>query len=249
MDGLDVTPTRLNNATFEISVPKLLKNSSSIDCNDTDISGKVENNVNSTSQFPFNVTITDNKESEKDSNTLQDSLSSKLNNISNAESINAVDSSAYNEIDSEESCKLLTKSENDKTDTPEKLLFEDKQNLDEINLTEEIKTNKEPTINEVQTIQTDNTSKQKSLNVIENNVQNKRKTMLEKPFEKSVYFDEIIIDGRVEKVDVLLNKSDSLLGELPPLISQSNSIFSDLPPLNCKKPNISDLKQLMQIGE
>ncbi|XP_043478317.1 uncharacterized protein LOC122508819 [Leptopilina heterotoma] len=246
LDELDVTPTRLNNATFEVSIPKLLKNSSSLECNDTNISEKVENNL---SQFPLNVTITDKKKSEKNSNTIRGS--SLSSNISNTESINALETSAYNEIDSEENCKLLTKtsvSEKKKADASEKLLHEDRQKLDEINFTEEMKISKEPSLKEVQTIQTDNTSKQETLSVIENNVQNKKKILIEKPFEKSVYFDEIIIDGRVEKVDVLLNKSDSLLGELPPLISQSNSIFSDLPPLNCKKTNISDLKQLMQIA-
>ncbi|XP_051153533.1 uncharacterized protein LOC127276886 [Leptopilina boulardi] len=234
---LDVIPTRLNNTTFDISIPKLLKNSSSLDCNDTDISEKVEkNNYDSTSQFPLNVTITDKKKSEIDCNT---SLNSKLKNISN----DSIDTSEYNEIDS----KLLTKT-TDNVDSTEKLLNENKEKLDQIKLTEEIQINNEPLINEVKTIQTENTSKQKTLNIIENNVQNKKKNLLEKPFEKSVYFDEIIIDGRIEKVDVLLNKSDSLLGELPPLITQTNSIFSDLPPLNCKKTNISDLKQLMQIA-
>lgn len=196
-----------------------------------------KNNYDSTSQFPLNVTITDKKKSEIDCNT---SLNSKLKNISN----DSIDTSEYNEIDS----KLLTKT-TDNVDSTEKLLNENKEKLDQIKLTEEIQINNEPLINEVKTIQTENTSKQKTLNIIENNVQNKKKNLLEKPFEKSVYFDEIIIDGRIEKVDVLLNKSDSLLGELPPLITQTNSIFSDLPPLNCKKTNISDLKQLMQIGE
>lgn len=246
LDELDVTPTRLNNATFEVSIPKLLKNSSSLECNDTNISEKVETN---SSQFPLNVTITDKKKSEKNSNTVRGSLNS---NISKTECINALETLAYNEIDSEENCKLLTinsASEKNKTDASEKFLHEGRlQKLDQINLTEEMKISKEPTLKEVQTIQTDNTSKHETLSVIENNVQNRKKTLIDKPFEKSVYFDEIIIDGRVEKVDVLLNKSDSLLGELPPLISQSNSIFSDLPPLNCKKTNISDLKQLMQIA-
>lgn len=95
-------------------------------------------------------------------------------------------------------------------------------------------------------------SKAKLMNSMElqntNNAQNRRKIDMENNFGKTVYFEEIIVDGKKEKVGDIRKNESSLLGDLPPLAPKSNSIFSDLPPLNGKKTNINDLKELMDIG-
>lgn len=62
---------------------------------------------------------------------------------------------------------------------------------------------------------------------------------------KTVFYDEIIVDGRKEKVENV-HKSESML---PPLTPNANSIFNNFPPLNGKKANINDLKELVDIGQ
>lgn len=243
----------MNNATFEVNLPKVFHKGTTDDWNDTDISENAESYLQSTSQMPFNVTVTDNYQSEQTFSTLKDSP----NHICNAEStIMTKDASTYNEVnkkdDSELNLMQKTLNKNEKTEAPFKVSMEYSiEKLEQINvssITEACNTNVISTKDEEQTIPTENTSKKKSVIIVENNLQNRNKIVSE-PFEKSVYFGEIIVGEKAEKVETLIKKTDSILRELPPLISRSNSIFSDLPPLSCKKTNLNDLKELMQIGE
>ena len=252
MDKTAETPTHLNNATFEIKIPKVLQKNSTA-WNYTDISENAESFSESTSQIPFNVTITGNNKSEESRTTLENSPNSK-SNVSNPESTSKTkDLSTNNEVNSKENCELKHKprslNQNERTGAPKGSVENNRKMLEKMNISTFTETSQNVESAKVeQAIQTENTSKEKSV-AVENNVQNKNKIETGQPFETSVYFDEIIVDGKAEKVDTLRNRAESLLGELPPLISRSNSTFSDLPPLNCKKTNINDLKELMEIGE
>ena len=256
MDKTDESTANFNNATFEVSVPKMLHKGSTENWNDTDKSEKVETNSESFSQIPFNVTITDKKKPEQNAHNLVNSPTYKTNEVFSSEKKTVSrDVSTYNEINSNDNFEIQTNETLNKMEVNEIPLkvsdVDDSKRLRKVDSSNDTESsnNDISADDEEQKIQTENTSKQKTVIVVENNVQNKKQIVPEKPFGKGVYFDEIIIDGKVEKVDALRHKPDSLLGELPPLISKSSSIFSDLPPLNCKRTNISDLKELMQIGK
>ena len=81
-----------------------------------------------------------------------------------------------------------------------------------------------------------------------NNTKNRKQSDTVNKVGKTIYYDQIIVDGVKEKVTETEN-SQLLLGELPPLLSSNNSVFSDLPPLNGKKADMSGLKELMDIGK
>ncbi|XP_033224471.1 uncharacterized protein LOC117177707 isoform X2 [Belonocnema kinseyi] len=245
----------LNNATFEVNHPKVFHKGSTAEWYDTDISENEESYLQSNSQIPFNVKITDNNQSEQTLSTLKHS-SSCISNICNAESTSiAKHVSAYDEVNKNDCSELnlmqKTLNTDEKTEAPFEVSIEyNRNNLEQPNvtsLTEACNTNFISTKDENQIIPIENISKTNSVIIVEKNVQNTNKIVSE-PFEKSIYFGEIIVEGKAEKVETLINQTDSILRELPPLISRSNPIFSDLPPLSCKKTSLNDLKELMQIA-
>lgn len=67
---------------------------------------------------------------------------------------------------------------------------------------------------------------------------------------KTMFFDEIIVDGKKERIENA-HKHEPMFDQLPPLKApKSNSIFGNLPPLNGKKEaNINDVKQIMERGK
>lgn len=92
-----------------------------------------------------------------------------------------------------------------------------------------------------------NKNKKTLTEVQSTNEKNKKQTQLLNNSGKTVYFDEIVVDGVKDKITDT-KKNDLLLGNLPPLLPTNNSVLSDLPPFNDKKANMNDLKQLMDIG-
>lgn len=101
---------------------------------------------------------------------------------------------------------------------------------------------------DMQTNQNTDITKQNNINSLElsigNNVQNKKPINM----GKTIYFDQIIIEGKRENVSTM-NRTEPFLESLPTIKQQNtSSIFSDLPPLNGKKANINDLKELMDVG-
>lgn len=120
-----------------------------------------------------------------------------------------------------------------------------------LNKTEPLIKFDESIVTEMQTNQNENISKQNNINSLElqiaNNVQNKKPINTGNSFGKTVYFKEIIVDGKREDINDICN-TETFLQDLPPLDKKPHSILSDLPPLNGKKTNINDLKELMDIG-
>lgn len=251
------TSTNFSNATFEISVPKVVHNKESTSLsNDNDSSDKAESLSVASPDLPINVTITDKKKSVNETSvetssseshkksTLRDSnesleehrdseladgtannnvLSSKLSVSPNNQNLTA-NNSRKQETKIDTDTNIINKSE-------QLIKFDESVDCErEINQNEGFET------------------KQKSTDLrITNNAQNMKIIDAENNFEKTVFFEEIIVDGKRQKVGDA-RKNETLLGELPPLAPKSNSIFGDLPPLNGKKTNINDLKELMDIG-
>ncbi|OXU30095.1 hypothetical protein TSAR_004184 [Trichomalopsis sarcophagae] len=219
----------VGNATFDISVPKMLHKDEQESIS-IDTSEKLESLSNSNVQVPINVTITDKKQNQysinnKKSNSLDmsDSNSNESNN-KNLQNIN--DKSITLETDTDRSNKVL--SETDKNINHSKL----------INSQPEMQKNPE-------------TNKSKKSMMEFQAVKNVKNTKQIDPMNnvgKTVFFDQMIVDGKQEKITEPKNDK-TLLGELPPLSSTNNSIFGDLPPLNGKKANINDLKELMDIAQ
>ncbi|KAK0094916.1 hypothetical protein PV326_009635 [Microctonus aethiopoides] len=258
LSKLSETSTNFNNATFEVSVPKIVHKDSTSLSNDNDSSDKAESVSDINQEVPINVTITDKKLSDNSTNNLLNDnsnydlrnrslcVNSSFENTSEPDKIdemgnnnlhiNSVNSTIANQI-------IAATSPENETDNPSKLLNKT-DHLIKFDESVEVNNEEQITLNE-------NASKSKIINSVElqntNNAQNRRIVDVENNFGSTVYFDEIIADGKKEKI-VGTRKTESLLGELPPLGPKSNAFFSDLPPLNGKKTNINDLKALMEIG-
>ncbi|XP_043273917.1 uncharacterized protein [Venturia canescens] len=252
------TSTNFSNATFEISVPKVIHTKESTSySNDNDSSDKVESISVASPDLPINVTITDKKTSVND--TAVDTSSSESPKKS---TLRVKNESFEEENQDSESCdgttnnnvlskKLSVSPNNQNLTTNNSRKQETKADKDTniINKSEQLikfdeSIDCEKEINQNEEFDT----KQRSTDLrITNNAQNIKIIDAENNFEKTVFFEEIIVDGKRQKVGDV-RKSETLLGELPPLAPKSNSIFRDLPPLNGKKTNINDLKELMDIG-
>ncbi|NP_001130003.1 Fgfr1 oncogene partner [Nasonia vitripennis] len=219
----------VGNATFDISVPKMLHKDEQESIS-IDTSEKLESLSNSNVQVPINVTITDKKQNQYSINNkkpnsldMSDSNSNESNN-KNLQNIN--DKSITLETATDQSNKVL--SETDINVNHSKL----------ISSQPEIQKNPE-------------TNKSKKSMMEFQAVKNVKNTKQIDPMNnvgKTVFFDQMIVDGKQEKITEPKNDK-TLLGELPPLSSTNNSIFGDLPPLNGKKANINDLKELMDIAQ
>ncbi|XP_034942641.1 putative uncharacterized protein DDB_G0293878 [Chelonus insularis] len=240
----------INNTTFDVSVPKVFEKNSLV-LNDNDMSEK-DNSISDFSQeIPINVTITDKKSSENLNNVLKNTSKFETQNKSlreNTEKNNEPDqlveetsnnnshvSFTVNNQTVTENCPNHKSNNNDGL----KMLDSDKQLL---KFEESVIIESDRNLHE---------EKSKLLNCVElqntNNTQKNHKIDVENSFGKTVYFEELIVDGKSEKVGNT-KQSDQLLENLPPFVSKTHSIFNNLPSLNGKKNDINNLKELMDIG-
>ncbi|XP_044599265.1 probable serine/threonine-protein kinase DDB_G0276461 isoform X1 [Cotesia glomerata] len=267
--------SNINNETFDVSIPQVVHKESTSLSNDNDSSEKAESISDFSQEIPINVTITDKKTSGKIlTNALIDTSSCEVHNKSLRENTSSENDceTDKNKLDDNETGNnnLSTSSHNNssptqnnqnspttncpsygkKNDNESKKLLNKSEHLikfDESNVVEsELDSNEESKSKITAAVTTTAVSSVELQNT--NNAQNLRKVDVDNnSFSKTVYFEEIIVDGKLEKVGAT-KKNESLLGDLPPLVPKTNSIFSDLPPLNGKKTNINDLKELMDIG-
>lgn len=238
--------TNVCNKTFDEILPKILHTDSVSLSNDNDSSEKLESISESGLKIPINVTITDKKKPNNQTfnNVLIDTSSCELqkNNLLRKNDKKFENSSETHGVDGnkENNDVRLTKF----AVSPDDVNSEsDKHPL---NKTEPLIKFDESIIDGLEPNQNEDATKKNILNNA-NNVQNKKITTDNK-LGKTVFFDEIIIDGKKEKVSGNHKSDTSLLGDLPPLTTKAASIFSDLPSLNTKKADINDLKELMDIG-
>ncbi|XP_053597257.1 CAR1 transcription factor isoform X2 [Microplitis demolitor] len=261
--------SNINNATFDVSIPKIAHKESVSLSNDNDSSEKAESISDFSQDIPINVTITDKKTSGKIlTNAVIDTSSCEVNNKSLRESVSVDldDSQQDNKLDDCETANNNSSSaqnnQNSGSVTPNCPSYESKNDNEShilLNKSEHLIKFDESTIVDPQLNSNEDESKSKTPATLSatavsvalqntNNAQNLRKVDVDNnSIGKTVYFEEIIVDGKLEKVGAA-KKNESLLGDLPPLVPKTNSIFSDLPPLNGKKTNINDLKELMDIG-
>lgn len=252
----DTTETNITNTTFEISIPKVLNNESTSLSNDNDISDNLESVSQQSPKLPINVTITEKKNKETSVHVSLDELNyEKQDSLKNSttseynEENNGIDSKGNNSMNFD----TLPTSPNGTmiNHTTKETEIDTLIQTSLLNKTEPLIKFDESIITEMQTNQNEDINKQNNINSLElqivNNVQNKKPVNTGNSFGKTVYFEEIIVDGKRENINDIHN-NDTFLQDLPPLDKKSHSILSNLPPLNGKKTNINDLKELMDIG-
>ncbi|XP_014472120.1 PREDICTED: uncharacterized protein LOC106743097 [Dinoponera quadriceps] len=254
----DEASTNFANATFEVSVPKVIHNESVSSSNDNDSSEKLESNSEQSPKVPINVTITDKKCKEAGGHVATDTSdrdkqrSSLRENAPADNNDGGIASNRNNNVnfDKTSTCAPTTASvaasprENDTIATSNQ--------TGPLNKSESLIKFDDSIVIDTQTNQSEDITKQNSINSLElsigNNVQNKKPLVnAGGNFGKTIYFDEIIVDGERRNVSTM-NKAESFLEDLPAINQKAGSIFGDLPPLNGKKANINDLKELMDIG-
>ncbi|XP_046737526.1 uncharacterized protein LOC124406113 isoform X2 [Diprion similis] len=251
------TPSNVCNETYEETTPKILhKDSVSLSNDNNDSSEKLESISETALKVPINVTITDKKKAVNNNqtfnNVLIDTSSCELqknNALRKNDDTNLEDITETHRVDcNKENNDVRFSKFSMNLDAVNVNVESEKQSL---NKTEPLIKFDESIIDEVQPNQNEkDANKQKGINNTElhnaNNVQNK--IITDMSLGKTVFFDEIIIDGKNEKVGANHRSESSLLGDLPPLTTKATSIFSDLPSFNTKKTDINDLKELMDIG-
>ncbi|XP_029038974.1 uncharacterized protein LOC117607411 isoform X1 [Osmia lignaria lignaria] len=255
----DETAANNANATFDISIPKVLHTETESLSNDNDVSDKIESVSQQSPKVPINVTITDKKNEETSIDVSTDEsncekLNDHLRNSTTSE-YNEKNSGIDNKGNNNIHFDTLPTSQNGTSIVMNHIEKETELNTsiqtNLLNKTEPLIKFDESIVTEVQTNQNENISKQNNINSLElqiaNNVQNKKSVNTGSSFGKTVYFDEIIVDGKKENINDICN-TETFLQDLPSLDKKPHSILSDLPPLNGKKTNISDLKELMDIG-
>ncbi|XP_011310050.1 FGFR1 oncogene partner-like [Fopius arisanus] len=230
------TDTSANNATFEVKVPKIIHKDSPSFSNDNDSSEKGETVSDMSQDIPINVTITDKKITNAEPNNPKTSSNSaidkslcELRHESSREST-SIENTTVTGNNNKKADDCPVDKDNSLNESEQFLKFD--ETIGDSGRNEEMSKLKLRKDVEIQ-----NT----------NNAQN-RIIDGENNFSKTVYFDEIIVDGKRERVGGGGGRRESLLGDLPPIGARGNSIFTDLPPLNGKKTNINDLKELMDMG-
>ncbi|XP_024873958.1 FGFR1 oncogene partner-like isoform X2 [Temnothorax curvispinosus] len=259
-DETDEATTNFANATFEVSVPKIIHTESVSSSNDNDSSEKLESISEQSPKVPINVTITDKKckdpprgaddvvtdtsaydkhqSSLRESTMDTDGIEGNRNNNVTFDKSTATPHgtcTATNDVAAQET--------DDSTVTSNQ--------MSPLNKSESLIKFDDSIVIDTQANQNEDISKQNSINSldlsIENNVQSKKPVNAGSNFGKTIYFDEIIVGGERKNVSTM-NKAEPFLEGLPTINQKATSIFSDLPPLNGKKANINDLKELMDIG-
>lgn len=243
------------NKTYDEIVPKIIqKDSVSISNDNNDSSDKLLESISESAlKIPINVTITDKKKinNQTFNNVLVDTSSceTQKNNTIFRNNDNTI---IENIIESQ---RVDGNKENNEIRLSKFTISSDEVNIDNekesLNKTEPLIKFDESIIDEIKPNENEDASKQNIINNTDlhnaNNVQN-MKIKTDNKLGKTVFFDEIIIDGKKEKVCSNNKSESSLLGDLPPLTTKATSIFGDLPSLNAKKTDINDLKELMDIG-
>lgn len=243
------------NATFEVSVPKIIHTESMSSSNDNDFSEKLENISEQSPKVPINVTITDKqcKDSPIDPDVTDTSDYDKRQSSlrENIMDIDGIEGNKNNNVHFDKNTTSLhgaCTTANDMAKETDNIIISNR--INPFNKSESLIKFDDSIVIDTQTNQKDIT-KQNSINSlelsIENNVQSKRPINARNNFGKTIYFDEIIVGGE-HKIVSTMNEAKPFLESLPTINQKSNSIFSDLPPLNGKKANINDLKELMNIG-
>lgn len=229
MDKTNEISETFANATFDVSVPKILQKNDSVSFSNE--SSEKLDTASSSNLIPINVTIKDKKITDNLSSneTLVDSVQiqkSSTTETSDNENVKSCEEKIIPMI--EYSKNVATKNEID-------------SNLNHSVLV----TTAHSEVYQNQEVFKNRKSKAELKSV--NNVKNTKQI---DPMNsgKTVYFDEIILDGKKEKMKTS-HESELLLGELPPLQSTNNTVFGDLPPLNGNKTNINDFKELIDIGK
>ncbi|XP_070165893.1 GRIP and coiled-coil domain-containing protein isoform X2 [Polyergus mexicanus] len=251
----DETSMHFANATFEVSVPKIIHNESVSSSNDNDFSEKLESISEQSPKVPINVTITDKqcKDSPITADVVTDMTDCDKHQSSlreNTMDIDGIESNRNNNVSFNKSMASLHGACTITNDTVQETDIVTSNRINPFNKSESLIKFDDSIVIDTQTNQKDIT-KQNSINSlelsIENNVQSKRPINARNNFGKTIYFDEIIVGGE-HKIVSTMNEAKPFLESLPTINQKSNSIFSDLPPLNGKKANINDLKELMNIG-
>ncbi|XP_032666454.1 uncharacterized protein LOC116841970 [Odontomachus brunneus] len=255
-DETDETSTNFVNTTFEVSVPKIIHNESVSSSNDNDSSEKLESVSEQSPKVPINVTITDKKCKDPATSDVVTNMSDCDKQQSalreNATDNDGIESNRNNNVnfDKTSTCTTTTTNvaarENDTTVTTS-------NQTSPLNKSESLIKFDDSIVIDTQTNQKKDITKQNSINSLELSLGNNVHTQHKKPvnaggnFGKTIFFDEIIVDGERKNVSTM-HKAESFLEDLPAINQKAGSIFGDLPPLNGKKANINDLKELMDIG-
>lgn len=253
-DETDEASTHFANATFEVSVPKIIHNESVSSSNDNDFSEKLESISEQSPKVPINVTITDKKckDPPTGADILTDTSDCDKRQSSLRESttdVDGIEGNRNNNINFDKSTTSLhgASTTNDVAQETDNIMS---NRINPFNKSESLIKFDDSIVIDTQANQKDIT-KQNSVNSlelsIENNVQSKRPINAGNNFGKTIYFDEIIVGGE-HKIVSTMNEAKPFLESLPTINQKANSIFSDLPPLNGRKANINDLKELMNIG-
>ncbi|KAM0731605.1 Centrosomal protein 43 [Formica fusca] len=251
----DETSMHFANATFEVSVPKIIHNESVSSSNDNDFSEKLESISDQSPKVPINVTITDKqcKDSPIAADVVTDTSDCDKHQSSlreNTMDIDGIEGNRNNNVSFDKSTASLHGACTTTNDMVQETDIVTSNRINPFNKSESLIKFDDSIVIDTQANQKDIT-KQNSINSlelsIENNVQSKRPINARNNFDKTIYFDEIIVGGE-HKIVSTMNEAKPFLESLPTINQKSNSIFSDLPPLNGKKANINDLKELMNIG-
>lgn len=241
------TPTKFSNATFDKDPTKTPFTEDFRDSVDNDSLDKVSSDSESSPKVPINVTITDKKVDE----------ASKLSkNLSNGELDNSVQSETMNN-QLAAAINLENKVESNNNFGYETNVLRARNRIDDNRQSSDDSNSNLPNDSDSLThsgnYPIDNNKDEAAAlekryrnDHVSNNVQNKKHA--DGNFLKTVFFEEIIVDGKKEKVNNTYQKTESLLGELPPLMSKNNSAFSELPSINGRKANLSEIKKIMDIG-
>ncbi|XP_025271275.1 FGFR1 oncogene partner isoform X2 [Camponotus floridanus] len=256
-DETDEASTHFANATFEVSVPKIIHNESVSSSNDNDFSEKLESLSEQSPKVPINVTITDKKckDLPTDADVLTDTSNCDKRQSSLRENTtdidNGIEGNRNNNVNFDKSTTSLhdaCMTMNDMAQETDNTVTSNR--INPFNKSESLIKFDDSIVIDTQANQKDIT-KQNSINSlelsIENNVQSKRPINAGNNLSKTIYFDEIIVGGE-RKIVSTMNETKPFLESLPTINQKTNSIFGDLPPLNGKKANINDLKELMDIS-
>ncbi|XP_067209817.1 centrosomal protein 43-like isoform X2 [Linepithema humile] len=254
-DETDETSTHFANATFEVSVPKIIHTESVSSSNDNDSSEKLDTTSEQSPKVPINVTITDKKckdppaDSDIRTDTSDKCQSSLRESTTDTEGIEGNRNNNVNFDKSTASPHGACTTTNDVAQETDSTVTSNQTSP--LNKSESLIKFDESIAIDTQANQNEDVTKQNSINSlelsIENNVQSKKPVNAGSNFGKTLYFDEIIIGGERKNVSTM-NKAEPFLEDLPSINQKANSIFGDLPPLNGKKANINDLKELMNIS-
>lgn len=249
-DETDEITTNFANATFEVSVPKIIHNESVSSSNDNDSSEKLESISEQSPKVPINVTITDKKCKELPIGA--DILTDQSSLRETTMDTDGIEGNRNNNINFDKSTANLhdtCTATNDVAQETDNTVTSNQ--MSPLNKSESLIKFDDSIVIDMQANQNEDVSKQNSINSLElsikNNVQSKKPVNAGNNFGKTIYFDEIIVGGERKNVSTM-NKAEPFLEGLSTINQKANSIFSDLPPLNGKKANINDLKELMNIG-